>query len=131
MSTSFSFLDTPLSEPRLLVLSHPRVLGAAIAARRTAMGLTVDQAAAHCDVGPRFMRELEAGKLSLQLGRVMAVAHRLGLEFVAASREDLPELASRTGLDLFRSPEPAAPINPTKGRRSRRLPPNAPSKVVS
>ena len=110
-------LLAPVRPPELAALVHPRALGLAIARRRVAMGLSVEDAAQLCDVGPRFLRELETGKLTSQLGRTMVVVRRLGLELLLCTREDLPMVAERAGLAHTR--DASAEPRPTKARRSR------------
>ena len=59
-------------------------IGDSVRAQRKALGLTQIQAAGLCGVGERFMRELELGKPTVQLGKVLQVlsglAIRLSLE---------------------------------------------------
>ena len=54
-------------------------LGASIRSRRKAMGLTQRDAAGLCGVGERFLSELERGKDTVELGKVLQVLGRLGL----------------------------------------------------
>lgn len=58
---------------------HARRLGALIRSRRKAMGLRLDDLASAAGVGRRFLRELETGKPSCQLGLALAVAAAVGL----------------------------------------------------
>jgi len=64
-------------------LSTPAGLGALVRARRKALGATQVELAALCDVGPRFVVELERGKPTLELGKVLRVLDRLGLTLLA------------------------------------------------
>lgn len=54
-------------------------LGAAIRAARKAQGLRQDELAGAAGVGLRFVVELERGKPSVQLDKVLAVLAALGL----------------------------------------------------
>lgn len=54
-------------------------LGQLIRQERRAQGLTQVQAAELCGVGVRFLHELEHGKASVQLGKVLDVLSTLGL----------------------------------------------------
>jgi len=54
-------------------------LGEAIRQRRKLIGLTQRDAAGLCGVGERFLSELERGKESASLGKVVQVIKRLGL----------------------------------------------------
>lgn len=55
-------------------------LGRLVRDRRRELGLTQVELAGLCNVGPRFIGELERGKRTLELGRVLKVLDRLGLE---------------------------------------------------
>jgi HTH-type transcriptional regulator/antitoxin HipB len=55
-------------------------IGGAIRAKRTAIGIRQEQLAALAGVGPRFLSEIENGKESAEVGKVLHVLHRLGLE---------------------------------------------------
>jgi transcriptional regulator with XRE-family HTH domain len=78
-----------------------RALGSVIRSRRQALAMSQDQLALATGVGRRFLIELEAGKMSCQLGRVLVVAEALGLRPVDSltlatpplDDADLPELA--------------------------------------
>jgi HTH-type transcriptional regulator/antitoxin HipB len=63
-------------------------LGALVRARRKAIGATQVELAALADVGPRFVVELERGKATLELGKVLRVLDRLGLQLSARGREE-------------------------------------------
>lgn len=54
-------------------------LGAAVRAARKAQGLRQDELAGAAGVGVRFLVELERGKPSVQLDKVLAVLAALGL----------------------------------------------------
>ncbi|MGH1347251.1 MAG: helix-turn-helix domain-containing protein [Nannocystales bacterium] len=57
----------------------PKAIGAVVRLRRKAQQLTQVQLGELALVGPRFIGELEAGKASLQLGKVLAVLEILGV----------------------------------------------------
>jgi y4mF family transcriptional regulator len=63
-------------------------LGALIRDERKAQGLTQEQLAGLTGVGVRFVRELETGKESCQLGRALQVIAALGLHVSVNSRRD-------------------------------------------
>ncbi|MGD9944502.1 MAG: type II toxin-antitoxin system Y4mF family antitoxin [Burkholderiaceae bacterium] len=63
-----------------------RELGTLIRQERKAQRLTQEQLAALTGVGPRFIRELEAGKESCQLGRALLVLSALGLRLAVSRR---------------------------------------------
>lgn len=55
-------------------------IGNIIRATRKAQGATQAEFAALCGVGVRFLSELENGKPTAELGKVLAVIQSLGLE---------------------------------------------------
>jgi len=57
----------------------PENLGGAVRAKRKADGLTQAKAAALCGVGVRFLSDLENGKSTVELGKVLNVLAGLGL----------------------------------------------------
>ena len=62
----------------------PKQLGGALRAARKRLGLTQPEVALAAGVGVRFMVELEAGKPTLQLERVLRVIDALGGEVQVA-----------------------------------------------
>ena len=62
-------------------------IGAAIRKKRKEDGLTLADAAALCGVGYRFLSDLENGKPTVQMGKVLQVLTALGLDLYVASRE--------------------------------------------
>ncbi len=69
-------------------ITDSKTLGLRIRQERKAQGLTQEQLAGLTGVGVRFVRELEAGKESCQLGRALQVASALGLFLSVSSRRD-------------------------------------------
>ncbi|MBC8068190.1 MAG: helix-turn-helix transcriptional regulator [Deltaproteobacteria bacterium] len=65
-------------------------LGARVRARRRELGTTQVELAALSDVGPRFVVELERGKPTLELAKVLRVLDRLGLQLLVRKRGDSP-----------------------------------------
>jgi HTH-type transcriptional regulator/antitoxin HipB len=55
-------------------------IGAAIRLKRRAIGMRQAELAALAGVGARFLSEIENGKPSAQIGRVLQVLRRLGLD---------------------------------------------------
>ena len=55
-------------------------VGAAVRAKRVAIGMRQEQLAALAGVGTRFLSEVENGKASAEIGKVLHVLKRLGLE---------------------------------------------------
>lgn len=55
-------------------------VGAAIRAKRRSIGMRQEELASLAGVGPRFLSEVENGKASAEMGKVLQVLRRLGLE---------------------------------------------------
>jgi y4mF family transcriptional regulator len=56
--------------------------------RRKSLNLTQAECASFCGVGVRFFSELENGKQSLHLGKVLQVLQTLGLKIHITENED-------------------------------------------
>jgi y4mF family transcriptional regulator len=69
-------------------ISDSQSFGLLVRAERKAQGLTQEQLAGLTGVGVRFVRELEAGKESCQIGRALQVAAALGLTIAVGSRRE-------------------------------------------
>ena len=65
-------------------------LGLVVRAARKAQGLRLDDVAAFAGVGPVFAGDVEHGKETVQLGRVLKLMRQLGLKFVI----DAPDTAA-------------------------------------
>ena len=61
-------------------------VGEAVRAKRKADGLRQAEAAALCGVGTRFLSELENGKGTVELAKVLAVLRGLGLDVTVCPR---------------------------------------------
>ena len=66
------------------VLTEVGTLGAAVRQVRKAHGLTQAELAGLAGTGPRFISELERGKASTELGKVLDVLAVLGLRLLLA-----------------------------------------------
>ncbi|SCY99870.1 helix-turn-helix domain-containing protein [Microvirga guangxiensis] len=69
-------------------VSDSRSFGLIIRQERKSQKLTQEQLAGLTGVGVRFVRELEAGKESCQVGRALRVAAALGLSVSVGSRRE-------------------------------------------
>ena len=69
-------------------ITDTKSLGLLIRRERKAQKLTQEQLAGLTGVGVRFVRELEAGKESCQIGRALQVAAALGFAIAAGSRRE-------------------------------------------
>ena len=66
-------------------------LGQTIREKRVAAGLTIAGAAPLCNVGLRFLSEIERGKPGAELGKVLQVLQTLGLDIFAVPRKTAQE----------------------------------------
>lgn len=71
------------------MITDTKSLGLLIRQERKQQGLTQEQLAGLTGVGVRFLRELEAGKESCQIGRALQVTAGLGLFLSVGSRRSL------------------------------------------
>jgi y4mF family transcriptional regulator len=69
-------------------MTTPSQLAAAVKAARRALKLRQAELAAAAGVGVRFVVDLEAGKPTVQLGKVLTVLDALGLDFRPVSRSE-------------------------------------------
>lgn len=63
----------------MIALADTKQLGSLIRKMRKQQTLTQEQLAATCGVGVRFIRELEQGKESCYIGKVLLVTKMLGI----------------------------------------------------
>lgn len=63
-------------------------LGELVQAYRKQQGLTQIQLAAASGVGVRFLRELEGGKATCQIGKTLTVLNMLGINIIALNRSE-------------------------------------------
>jgi len=69
------------------VILDPVDIGLMVKAKRKQNKLTQAQTSALCNVGTRFLSELENGKKTLEVGKVLQVLTCLGLKISITSRE--------------------------------------------
>ena len=63
-------------------------ISVAVKTRRKQLGLTQSETAAMCNVGVRFFSELENGKETLQMNKVLHCLEMLGINLYVVNRED-------------------------------------------
>ena len=87
---AFFPLDFPVRESYSTVMRIESVetISKAIRTRRTQLGLTQAETAEICNVGARFFSELENGKQTLQISKVLHCLEMLGINLYAVNRED-------------------------------------------
>ncbi len=72
------------------MMNTPEDIGRLVREGRKRLGLRQDALAASAGVGVRFLVELERGKPSVQLGKVLAVLAALGIELNVRTRDGSP-----------------------------------------
>ena len=83
--------DRPIDSPGRITSATD--LGRQARARRKAAGLTQVEVAELAGVGERFVSEFERGKATAELGKVLRLCQRIGLDLYAAPRgQDWREL---------------------------------------
>jgi transcriptional regulator with XRE-family HTH domain len=70
-----------------VTIQSPKTLGLLIRATRKTQHVRMDDLAGSAGVGPVFVREVERGKETVQLGRVLKLLAELGIEI----RADVPD----------------------------------------
>jgi transcriptional regulator with XRE-family HTH domain len=68
------------------VVTDLSVLGALVAHRRRALGLTLDEASERLGVGRRLLTELEHGKRSVRAETLLRLLNLLGFDLVVRAR---------------------------------------------
>ncbi len=74
--------------PKGIKAVDAKAIGAHVRLRRKAMGLTQKRAAGICNVGVRFISDLENGKSALHLGKAIHVLRAFGIDLYMIDRED-------------------------------------------
>ncbi|MDE6244472.1 MAG: type II toxin-antitoxin system Y4mF family antitoxin [Treponemataceae bacterium] len=69
-----------------ILLHSSKDISTLVKERRKALGYTQAEVASFCNVGLRFLSELENGKETLQLGKVLKVVNILGIDLIAKQR---------------------------------------------
>ena len=67
-------------------VASPTDIGRMVRKKRKADGLTIVEAAALCNVGYRFFSNIENGKPTAHIGKVLQVLRCLGLEIAIGPR---------------------------------------------
>jgi HTH-type transcriptional regulator/antitoxin HipB len=77
------------NSPQEAFLETPEALGRFLRDMRRAAGLTQTEAAGLCNVGTRFLNELEHGKATAALGKAMQVMRGYGVRLQVVRRSPL------------------------------------------
>lgn len=69
-------------------IQDSRELGNLIKAARKEQNLTQEEMSAVCGLGVRFIREVEKGKVTCQIGKVLHLVSSLGMRLLIARRNE-------------------------------------------
>ena len=73
-------------------IKNTEQLGAAIRARRKGLKVTQKDLAMTCGTGLRFIIDLEKGKPTCQIGKILQILQALGLNFQVSPLEEAEEV---------------------------------------
>lgn len=71
-----------------MIINSITDISEAVKKRRKSLGLTQSECAEMCNVGNRFFSELENGKETLHIGKVINCLQILGINISLTNRED-------------------------------------------
>jgi y4mF family transcriptional regulator len=74
------------NDPQLYSIGTPRDLGLLVKRARKELGMTQQRFADLAGIGRRFVSELEAGKPSMEFGKVMEACKAIGIDLQATRR---------------------------------------------
>ena len=95
-------------------IKTPQELGLAIRATRRAQKVRLDDVSGSAGVGHVFTREVEHGKETVQLGRVMRLLEELGIELMVDVPDEAMAELSRLRKTGLRPLKPRASRTPAK-----------------
>lgn len=72
---------------RGIAVTSPKELGELLRKKRKAQHLTQGQVAEHCGVSVKFISEVERGKETAEIGKVLYLLNTLGIDLIADTRE--------------------------------------------
>jgi y4mF family transcriptional regulator len=72
---------------RGIAVKNPKDLGELLRKKRKAQNLTQGQVAEYCGVSVKFISEVERGKKTAEIGKVLYLLETLGIDLIAYTRE--------------------------------------------
>ena len=78
--------DMYLITPNAQLVKSTKELGELLRKKRKDQGLTQAQVAEHCGLSPRFISEVERGKTSAEIGKVLYLLETLGVDLIVDTR---------------------------------------------
>ena len=78
--------DMYLINPNAQLIKSTKELGELLRKKRKDQDLTQAQVAEHCGISPRFVSEVERGKASAEIGKVLYLMETLGVDLIVDTR---------------------------------------------
>ena len=76
-----------LVKPNAQLVKSMKDLGGLLRKKRKDQGLTQAQVAEYCGLSPRFISEVERGKASAEIGKVLYLLETLGVDLIVDTRD--------------------------------------------
>jgi len=76
-----------LINPNAQLVKSTKDLGGLLRKKRKDQGLTQAQVAEYCGLSPRFISEVERGKASAEIGKVLYLLETLGVDLIVDTRD--------------------------------------------
>lgn len=70
-----------------IAVTSTKVLGELLRKKRKAQHLTQGQVAEYCGISIKFISEVECGKETAEIGKVLYLLNTLGIDLIADTRE--------------------------------------------
>jgi HTH-type transcriptional regulator/antitoxin HipB len=79
----------PTKDSRFKAVTTTKDLGAVLRKKRKAQSLTQGQVAEYCGISVKFISEVERGKETAEIGKILSLLNTLGVDLIADTREVL------------------------------------------
>ena len=76
-----------LINPNAQLVKSTKDLGGLLRKKRKDQGLTQAQVSEYCGLSPRFVSEVERGKASAEIGKVLYLLETLGVDLIVDTRD--------------------------------------------
>ena len=76
-----------MNRDRGIAVTSPKTLGELLRKKRKSQNLTQGQVAEYCGVSVKFISEVERGKATAEIGKVLYLLNTLGIDLIADTRD--------------------------------------------
>jgi len=76
-----------ITSDRGIAITTPQDLGTLLRKKRKSQNLTQGQVAQYCGVSVKFISEVERGKETAEIGKVLYLLNTLGIDLIADTRD--------------------------------------------